>query len=62
MERNFNLDMMRIRRKLKQGELAALIGVSRSQVSNVIPGRWNLTKEEKRAYAAALKCRIKEIF
>jgi predicted XRE-type DNA-binding protein len=62
MRRNFNLDVMLKRKKLRQEDLAAILKVSRSQVNHVVTGRWNLTKEEKRAYAAALKCRIKEIF
>lgn len=45
-----------------QDDFAAQIGVSRSVVSNVIHGRYELSFQKKVVWAVALGCSLNEIF
>lgn len=48
--------------RISQEELGKKLGISHTMVSHVVRGRWNLTPEEKRKWAAALEKQVEEIF
>ncbi len=57
-------DMIALRRKglgLTQLELAGQIGISRPQIANIESGRHDPPVGTLRAYATALKCKVKDL-
>jgi DNA-binding XRE family transcriptional regulator len=47
---------------ITQTILAEKVDISRTLVSYILSGRWNLKEHEKNKIAKALKCTVKEIF
>ena len=61
-EPNLNL-LLAIRKKgFRQVDLARMLNVHPSVVSNVIAGRWNLSIDQKERYAKALGKRVEDLF
>lgn len=56
-----NLKMLRLKRKLSQGELSKSLNVDRAYISNIENGRMNPTLSTLEKIAQALKVSIKEL-
>jgi len=56
-----NLKMLRLKRKLSQGELSKSFNVDRAYISNIENGRMNPTLSTLEKIAQALKGSIKEL-
>jgi len=56
-----NLKMIRLKRKLSQGELSKSLNVDRAYISNIENGRMNPTLSTLEKIAQALKVSIKEL-
>jgi len=56
-----NLKMLRLKRKLSQGELSKSFNVDRAYISNIENGRMNPTLSTLEKIAQALKVSIKEL-
>ena len=56
-----NLKMLRLKRKLSQGELSKRFNVDRAYISNIENGRMNPTLSTLEKIARALKVSIKEL-
>ena len=56
-----NLKMLRLKRKLSQGELSKRLNVDRAYISNIENGRMNPTLSTLEKIAQALKVSIKEL-
>lgn len=56
-----NLKMLRLKKKLSQGELSKSLKVDRAYISNIENGRMNPTLSTLEKIAQALKVSIKEL-
>jgi len=56
-----NLKILRLKRKLSQGELSKSLNVDRAYISNIENGRMNPTLSTLEKIAQALKVSIKEL-
>ena len=56
-----NLKMLRLKRKLSQGELSKSLNVDRAYISNIENGTMNPTLSTLEKIAQALKVSIKEL-
>lgn len=56
-----NLKMLRLKRKLSQGELSKSLNVDRAYISNIENGRMNPTLSTLEKIAQTLKVSIKEL-
>lgn len=56
-----NLKMLRLKKKLSQGELSKSLNVDRAYISNIENGRMNPTLSTLEKIAQALKVSIKEL-
>lgn len=62
VEYNFKLHKKMKELSVTQSVLAKKVKISRTLVSYVLSGRWNLTQKEKTDISKVLKCKVEQIF